>query len=459
MKVFIILNTQLFEDIDLLQDYDKIIIVRDEYYFKESYHLQKLVYYRASIEYYYDYLKYNLSKPVKILDEIDDIKDNDSYYMYDPIDWPLRKKYKYCTFLNSPLFLESGADLKNFYKSENGEDVEKFTHSSFYAWNRKRLNVLMNGSKPVNGKWSFDFMNRNKFDKNYEEMDIKIYNNPYISNAKKYYKTNIDLYYSTTHEEAKKNYQKFLKYKLSDFGKFQDSISKDVIFGNHSIISVHLNTGLLSVKYVIKEVLKYKNKVNYESLEGFIRQIIGWRAYMRLLYECKYKQMKAENYFGFKKKLNKSWFSEIGIDEVNNRNKDDQITDIELLDHMILKVRKYAYLHHIERLMIVSNISLMLEFDPKDIYKWFMDCFIDANSEWVMMGNVFVMGQSANSSFKAMNRVYISSGNYIKKMSDFKNKNDFDKIDNIYRSFLKNNKTKLKNKSDYVLNFQLSKIK
>lgn len=448
MKIFIVLNTQLFEDIEELENYDKIIIVKDEYYYKESYHIQKLVYYIASLNYYYDFLKYNISKNVKLVEDTE-INDNYEYYMYDPIDWPLRKKYKYCKFINSPLFLENDKDLIVF---------DKYTHSSFYSWNRKRLDILMNGSKPLHGKWSFDFMNRNKFDKNYEEQKIKTYDNVYISNAKNFYKTDIDLYYSITHEEAKKNYQKFLKNKLNEFGKFQDSISKDVIFGNHSVISVHLNTGLLSINYVLNEVMKYKNKVNYESLEGFIRQIIGWRSYMRLLYLHKYNEMKTENYFGFTKKLNKSWHYGIGLN--NNENiEDENITGIEILDHMIIKTRNYAYLHHIERLMVISNISLMMEINPKDIYKWFMDCFIDANSEWVMMGNVFVMGQSSIHSFKAMNRVYISSGNYLKKMSDFKNKDDFEKIDNLYRNFLKRNKTKLKNKSDYILNFQLSKIK
>ncbi len=499
VKNFIILNTSICENIKILKEYNNIYLIEDPYFFNKNFHKQKLVFYRASLLFYYDYLKDKLNKSnvlnvsnivsIKYIqfneanNFIKKIKKNKNieYSMYDPIDIPLQNKYDFCNFYDSPLFLETNDDLDEYVK--NLKNKNSFSQIDFYKWNRFRLDILMdekNNTKPLYNKWSFDVLNRNRFDNNYQELKIKTYTNYYLEDAVKYvlfyFKNsfgdiynngdnddgdnddsdndgdddydakNIKFYYPVTFKDAKNHYNSFIKQKLFNFGKYQDSISKNVIYGNHSNISVLLNTGLLDIDYVINQILIFfddlstKDKKQYiASVEGFIRQIIGWRSYMRFLYKYKYYEMENENYFNFKNKITKNWY--------------DGTTNINILDHMIEKVKKYAYLHHIERLMIVGNLSLLLNINPQEVYDWFMNCFIDANSKWIMYGNVYAMSQHSISSFKAMKRVYICSDNYLKKMSDFKN---IEYIKDLYYKFLKKNKNKLQH--DYILRIHLSKL-
>ena len=125
------------------------------------------------------------------------------------------------------------------------------------------------------------------------------------------------------------------------------------------------------------------------------------------------------------------------------------------LRELILKLQEYAYLHHIERLMIINNLMYLFNIKFKDIYKWFMTCFIDSY-DWVMIPNILMNINSLDSNIKYMTRVYLASDNYIKKMSDYKNKDDFQLINKLYWNFIKKNKSILK--KDYGLAYQVSKI-
>lgn len=453
MKIFLILPTQLFKNIKLLKDYNKIILIEDPYYINNKYHKQKLVVYIAGLNYYYDYL----CKKLKDIDieyiSFNNIKKiyklSDDVHMYNPIDYPLINKYK-VIYHDSPLFLETNKNLEE-YKSTIKNTI--YSHAEFYKWQRKKLDILMDGDKPLYGKWSFDTENRKKFDKEYEELKIKTYNNKYIKEAKnyisKYFPSNFgsieSIYYPITHTSAESHFNIFLIKKLNSFGPTQDAISKDVIYGEHSNISVLLNIGLLSPEYVINKVLDYfyasniKKKI-ISSVEGFIRQIF-WREYVRFIYYFHRDDLINSNYFEFTKKMPNSWYN--------------ATTDLSILNTMIKKVYKYAYLHHIERLMVVGNLALLNEIHPKEVYNWFMTCFIDSTGEWVMLGNSSLMSQHCNNKIKMMKRIYICSDNYIKKMSDYKKDNGLDEIHDLYLNFLKKYKNKLKH--DYVLASQLNK--
>ena len=146
------------------------------------------------------------------------------------------------------------------------------------------------------------------------------------------------------------------------------------------------------------------------------------------------------NYFNHKNKLPKSWYSTTG--------------NIEIINDMISKVKEYGYLHHIERLMIMGNLALLLQINPNEIYKWFMICFVDSY-EWVMVPNVYGMSQYSLTSISMMTRPYISSSNYIKKMSDYKKETWFSKWDALYWYFL------LTHKLDniYVFKAQINLLK
>lgn len=452
MRAFIILPTQLFKQYKSLDEYDTIYLYEDPYYINKKFHKQKLVVYIAALRYYYDYLSKKLKHAkIKYVTFDKNITFPKDCTMYDPIDKPLMNKYKFCEFIDSPLFLETVEDLEN-YKATLKSDTN-YSHAAFYKWNRQRLDILMDGDKPLYGKWSFDTENRKKFPNDYEELPIKTYNNEYIVEAKEYIEKHFNnnfgdissIYYPTTHAQAETHFKAFIKNKLESFGPTQDAISKDVVYGEHSNISILLNTGLLGVEYVINSVLDYfyksKNKKQIiASIEAFTRQLF-WREYMRFIYHFHRDDLVNNNYFGFTKKIGKDWY--------------DGTTDIPILNHMIEKVRKYSYLHHIERLMIISNIAVLSEYHPKSVYNWFLRLFIDATGEWIMISNN-QMGQSMSESIKITKRVYICSDNYIKKMSDFK-KEDIEQVGVLYKKFLKKHKNKSKLKNDYMLSSQLKK--
>ena len=446
MNIFIILPTQLFEYDEYLDKMDKIYIIEDEFYFtSKKFHKQKLILHRASMKYYYDKLriKYN-SKVIYIeFNKFDNNNfKNNIIHMYDPIDKPIIEKYKKISqkivIYDTPLFLETREDLEKY--RNNNTNKKNYYHDNFYKWQRKRLNILLeNREKPIGGKWSFDKENRNSYDKNYKEDKIITYSNKYIEEAKNYIKLNFNnnfgiveyIYYPITHEDARIHLKNFIKKRLETFGKYQDGISKKVIFGSHSILSPLLNIGLITPNIIIDEVLYYYNTNNKSlvSVEAFIRQLIGWRSYVRFIYIYHGSEMKMMNRLNHKKKLPKSWYNEG--------------TKIRIVDDMIDKVKKYGYLHHIERLMIMGNIGLLLKIDPKELYEWFMICFIDSY-EWVMIPNVYGMSQYSLINISMMTRPYISSSNYIKKMSDYKKEDWYDKWDALYWNFVNDNKEILK---------------
>ncbi len=478
-NIFLILPTQLFFKINELAEYDIIVLIEEPYYFNPKFHKQKLLLHFSTMYYYYDYLKQNKLNvkyvPLQDLNYSKILNKKNKITMYDPIDKDVIKKYnrRNVEFLDSKLFINSNADLLELKNETN-----RYTQSEFYKKQRIKHNILIDSkNNPIYGKWSFDDLNRNKFDNNYKEEEIKIYNNKYIEEARKLinekYKNafgNLNekgSYYPCDHADSKLHLKYFIKNKIKLFGKYQDAISKNVIYGEHSNISAILNIGLLTPKVVITEIINYFNKSTNKkeiinSIEALIRQILGWREYMHFLYLLYGKDI--FNDFGNKFKLNKTipagWYKIDG-------------TDLEIINDMIYKVSNYAYLHHIERLMIMNNIMILCEFKLKEIYKWFTNCFIDSY-DWVMIPNILMNINSINTSMikgnntndtiknnvkkgiKYMTKIYLSSDNYIKKMSDYKNKNDFEIINQLYWNFLKKYKTILKH--DYSISRQLSRI-
>jgi deoxyribodipyrimidine photolyase-related protein len=166
-----------------------------------------------------------------------------------------------------------------------------------------------------------------------------------------------------------------------------------------------LNIGLLNPQQIIEATLKYaaEHDIPLNSLEGFIRQIIGWREFIRIIYELEGSKQRTTNYWKFTRKIPASfWQGETGILPI---------------DTTIKKTLKTAYNHHIERLMILGNFFLLCEFDPNEVYKWFMEMYIDAY-DWVMVPNVYGMTQFADGGLMTT-KPYISGSNYLMKMGNF----------------------------------------
>ena len=162
---------------------------------------------------------------------------------------------------------------------------------------------------------------------------------------------------------------------------------------------------------------------------------------MHFIYTFYNKQIQNINYIKLNTNLPNSWYT--------------AKTELTLLNDLIIKVKNYAYLHHIERLMVINNLMYLYNIKFKDIYKWFMTCFIDSY-DWVMIPNILMNINSLDNNIKYMTRVYLGSDNYIKKMSNYNDKNDFEIINKLYWNFIKKNKTILK--KDYGLASQVSRV-
>jgi deoxyribodipyrimidine photolyase-related protein len=191
-----------------------------------------------------------------------------------------------------------------------------------------------------------------------------------------------------------------------EFGVYEDAIVADNSILHHSVLTPMLNVGLITPKEIIEACLVYaeENDVPLNSTEGFVRQIIGWREFIRGMYEARGSEERTTNFWKFKKKIPASFY--------------DGTTGIPPIDQTIKKVLKTGYCNHIERLMVLGNFMMLCEFDPDEVYRWFMELFIDSY-DWVMVTNVYGMSQFADGGLMAT-KPYISGSNYLMKMSDYK---------------------------------------
>ena len=230
------------------------------------------------------------------------------------------------------------------------------------------------------------------------------------------------LWYPTSEQGCRKHLRSFFAERFDLFGDYEDSISREHVFLYHSVITPMLNVGLISPQDVVDAALKagQGGSVPMNSLEGFLRQVIGWREYMRLVYRKLGTKQRTRNYWEHGRELPRSFY--------------DGTTGIVPVDLTIRRVLKYGYCHHIERLMILGNFMLLCEFHPDAIYRWFMELFVDAY-DWVMVPNVYGMSQHADGGL-ITTKPYISGSSYVLKMSDYK-KGDWTGVwDGLYWRFV-----------------------
>ena len=423
-SAFLIFPIHLFEDISQLENYDTIYLIEEPRYFTDfSFHKLKLAYHRASIKYYFDYLKENLNKE-KIIKYInyDEITENwysDKKYSqiasYEVFDNSLEKKL---VNLKSFKFIKS---LNFLLDDEIISKKEPVTFMNFYKKQRIRLNVLIDNKegkhKPLKGVWSFDKENRKKVPKNVDlPPEYEILNNTYIEQAKTYVLEHfpknygsLDYFiYPITFEGAKKWLHNFIENLFDDFGPYEDAIVEKNHFLWHSVLAPMMNIGLLTDTFILSEVLKYEDKIRLESLEGFIRQIIGWRNYILTYYICFGDVIRNSNHLNAQNRINEVLYQKLWEGK----------TGLLPVDNAINGIVKFSYAHHIQRLMILGNFFLLLRIHPDDIYKIFMEWTIDAY-DWVMVPNVYSMSQYADGGLM-MTRPYFSSSAYITRMSNYK---------------------------------------
>jgi deoxyribodipyrimidine photolyase-related protein len=331
---------------------------------------------------------------------------------FDPFDFDMEDKLmKYGFNVNyirtTPMFLADAPILSSFHDTHGKK--KNISHAVFYKYLKSKLNVLDNTP-------SYDTENRNPLPKGIKLPDQPTYNSSYVKEAIQYIdthpkfsknhgKTENVIYYPCTFQQIRNHFAKFLAHKLRHFGDYQDAIDGQGVYLFHAVISCVLNNGMLTPKYVVQNTLKYveQNKgININNVEGFLRQVLGWREYMRYLYQYHYQELIVSNHWNATYRI-KDW-------AIWYKGQ----TGIETLDLEIQKCVEYAYSHHIIRLMVFLNIFVLCGIHPHDIVKWFMDvCSIDAYP-WVMWSNIIAMGWFSP---RFMKKPYISTENYIIKMS------------------------------------------
>ena len=446
-SINIIFPNQLFEESNLFLNNKKTYLIEEHLFFKQfNFHKQKLVFHRSSMKNYENYL---LSKGIDVAyietknQESDiriflDKKNVTEINIYHPEDNWLEKRIKKSCKKNNikinieenPLFLTAHDDLLPFFNPEK----KKLFQTSFYKSQRKKMKILIdNDQNPVGGKWTYDDMNRHKFPKNkktptldYSKLQSENYRDS-VNYVQKNFTENFGIIndiqlYPTDFKSSRLWFNDFLKTRFDEFGIYEDAVLIGESIINHSVLSPLINSGLLNPKYVVKNSLKFyeKNRIPINSTEGFIRQIIGWREFIRGVYVSKGSEERTKNYWNFDRKIPKSFY--------------DGNTGIDPIDDTIKKVKKSAYGNHIERLMILGNFMVLCEFDPDEVYKWFMEVFIDSY-DWVMVPNVYGMSQFADGGLMST-KPYISSSNYIIKMSDYKKGEWSDIWDGLFWSFM-----------------------
>jgi len=432
-QINVLFPHQLFEKNPLLENGFPFYLVEEYLFYKQyNFHQQKIAYHRATMQFYQAYLV-KQKRQVRYIESTNPISDiralipflkkegvTHIHYL-DPTDNWLEKRLTngasqsniQLTKYDNPQFINTLPELKDFFK-----DKKRFFQTKFYTHQRKQRNILLDtAGKPVGGKWTYDKDNRKKYPRGKTPPAIQFPpSNKYYKEALDYTKKNFGDNYGTltshplypiTFKDSQTWLQQFLTTRFWEFGPYEDAIVAEASILNHSVLTPMLNIGLLTPSNIVETSLIYatKNDIPINSTEGFIRQIIGWREFIRALYDLKGTEERTTNYWGFKRKIPASfWAGNTGIPPI---------------DQTIKK-------------------------DPDEVYRWFMELFIDAY-DWVMVPNVYGMSQFADGGLMAT-KPYISGSNYLMKMSDFK-KGDwqitwdglFWRFMNVHRAFFLKN--------------------
>lgn len=312
---------------------------------------------------------------------------------------------------DSEHFLSTRHELGDFF-----EGKKTFLMESFYRYMRKKHDVLMEGNQPLTGKWNYDEENRKKLPNQHKPIAPLVFETDVTDLVNMIQKANCKTI-GTINSKAflwpinRKQSLELLDFFVTEclpfFGTFQDAMSPSEWSIYHSRLSFSMNVKLISPKEVIdKAIEEWQNRpesIQYNQLEGFVRQIIGWREYMRGIYWNQMPEFAQLNYFNHQNKL-PDWFW------TGN-------TKMNCLKHSIKQSLEYAYAHHIQRLMITGNFALLAGIHPNEVDQWYLGIYIDA-IEWVEITNTRGMSQFADGGIVGT-KPYVSSASYIDKMSHY----------------------------------------
>ena len=427
-----------------------VVLLEDSLFFGDDrypmrFHKQKLWLHRATMKRYEEklqqdgfqtiYLDYD-PQPSSLARHIERLRGEqpqaERLVTIDPTDFMLAKRLDAACVsqgiqlerLANPGFLNSPTQNQSY---RNGK--KRWFMADFYRDQRQRLDILMDGDDPVGQQWSFDEANRKKVPKKLLDAipaQLELERDAFDSEAQRYVEQRfpsnpgqIDrLYYPTSHQSAQSWLKEFLTVRLAQFGDFEDAIVQGQSWLWHSVLTPSLNVGLLTPHEIVRQTLHHadSDEVPLNSLEGFLRQIIGWREFVRATYEDLGVAMRTTNHWQHQRPMPTSFY--------------DATTGMMPIDDTIGRVLETGYCHHIERLMILGGFMFLCEIDPDDVYRWFMEMFVDSY-DWVMVPNVYAMSQHADGGL-ITTKPYFSGSSYVRKQSHYKKSPWCDIWDGLY---------------------------
>lgn len=451
MKTVLILYPNQLFPVDVLPKVDAVVLVEEPLFFGVDQqhplrmHKQKLILHRASMRRYVEEVLWPAKLDVDYVDldvfmnsgdVLDRVRKFEKVYIFDPINEILTSRLlaarrergdgAQLEFLQSPNFYLKDQEVREYFASKHDH-----VFTDFYQWQRERFNILIDENyKPVGGHWNFDDQIHEKVPKNQTLPSFGVYGgNEYVKDAIAYVNEHFpnnpgstDFIWPTNHHEATKWLEDFIDSRLDLFGPYQDALDGQAVWLYHSALSSSLNTGLLSPQQVVNAALRRDSKdpVGLPSLEGFVRQILGWREFTRGEYVVRGHEMQKTNPFKHQRKLSQAWFSgNLGIPP---------------FDDVAKKVVAHGYAHHNERLMIAANLMTLCEIHPDEIHRWFSELFVDAY-DWAVIPNTYGIGQFADTV-----KPYISASTGVLQSSYYERGHWSDIWDGLYWRFIEKNR-------------------
>ena len=452
MEISLIYPHQLFADHPALQQGRPVALIEDPLYFGTDprwplrVHQQRLLLHRASMACFAVALK---EKGCTVVEQRHDAAADTAghlellrqagyrcFHMVDPVDDVLERRIRafvqrhdyQLTLLPTPMLMTPSTVLEQHFSSGKKPFMAKF-----YEMQRKRLGVLLDDQgSPLGGRWSFDADNRKKLPKGIVvPEEPRCSPSSFVLSARQQLAEeslprlgSVDGFaYPVSHADAQRWLDQFLDARFQQFGAYEDAISTQHRVMWHGVLTPMLNIGLLTPQQVLDRTLARAESgdVPLNSLEGFIRQIIGWREFMAAMYRRHGGTMRTSNFWQFDDRpIPEAFYT--------------GSTGLPPIDDAIRHALDTGYCHHIERLMLLGNVMLLCGFHPTRIYTWFMELFVDAY-DWVMVPNVYGMSQFADGGIFTT-KPYLSGSNYVRKMSDYRKGPWCEVWDGLFWSFI-----------------------
>lgn len=463
MKVFLIYPHQLFPSDKFPPDVREIWLVEEPLLFREpvnapAFHKQKLILHRASMRRYADELR-ELGFSVEYweyaaLTQEGATHANDflmkqaasrgveEIHVFDPVDYLLERRLARAaersgiilTFHDTPGFLTTRSENRRFQARQR-----RYHQTEYYIWQRKRLGILIGADgKPVGGRWTYDTENRKRLPSDHHPPPIRFFSpDSYVVEATQYVEKHFPdawgasgpWWLPVSREGAKAWFQTFLQDRFHAFGPYEDAFEAEEPFLYHSVISPLLNIGLLTPDEVVHDALAHAKAqaTPLSSLEGFIRQVIGWREYIRMVYDTAGTLLRRSNMWNHQNDFPSGW--------------ETATTGIPPVDKILSRVFRWGYAHHIERLMVLGSFLFLHEVHPHKVYHFFMRSFVDAY-DWVMVPNVYGMSQHASNLITT--KPYFCGSRYLLNMSHYPKGEWCEKWDGLFWGWIARHKEALR---------------